>query len=87
VVAFGTGHVIEDRDESRRALQLLLDKYAPHLKPGKHYRPITDGELKRTGVYRIDIETWSGKQKEAAAHFPGAFNLDPLPVPFPARTM
>lgn len=85
VVAFGTGRVVEAREEARAALQMLLDKYAPHLKPGEHYRPTTDDELKRTAVYRIDIETWSGKQKEAAADFPDAFSLDSVPVPFPAR--
>ena len=86
VVAFGTGRVVEDRDEARTALQMLLDKYAPHLKPGVDYRPTTDDELRRTAVYRIDIETWSGKQKEAAADFPGAFTLDAPPVPFPERS-
>ncbi len=85
VVAFGTGRVVEDREEARAALQMLLDKYAPHLRPGEHYRPTTDDELKRTAVYRIDVETWSGKQKEVAEDFPGAFSLDPVPVPFPAR--
>ena len=83
VVAFGTGRVIEDREEARAALQMLLDKYAPHLRPGEHYRPTTDDELKRTAVYRIDVETWSGKQKEVPEDFPGAFGLDPVPVPFP----
>ena len=86
VVAFGAGRVVEDREEARTALQMLLDKYAPHLRPGEDYRPTTDDELKRTAVYRIDIETWSGKQKEAAADFPGAFSLDAVPVPFPGRT-
>ena len=33
----------------------------------------------------IDVEAWSGKQKEVPADFPGAFSLDALPVPFPAR--
>ena len=86
VVAFGTGRVIEDREEARAALQMLLDKYAPHLKPGVDYRPTTDDELKRTAVYRIDIEAWSGKQKEVPEDFPGAFSLDLPPVPFPVRT-
>ena len=85
VVAFGTGRVIEDREEARTALQMLLDKYAPHLKPGVDYRPTTDDELKRTAVYRIDVETWSGKQKEVEEDFPGAFALNALPVPFPER--
>ena len=85
VVAFGMGRVVEDRDEARTVLQMLLDKYAPHLKPGVDYRPTTDAELKRTAVYRIDIEAWSGKQKEVAEDFPGAFALDAPPVPFPTR--
>ena len=86
VVAFGTGRVVADREEARAALQMLLDKYAPHLKPGVDYRPTTDDELKRTAVYRIDIEAWSGKQKEVPEDFPGAFSLDLPPVPFPVRT-
>ncbi len=85
VVAFGTGHIVEDREEARTALRMLLDKYAPHLTPGVDYRPTTDGELKRTAVYRIDVETWSGKQKEVTEDFPGAFSLDLPPVPFPTR--
>ncbi len=85
VVAFGTGRVVEDQEEARAALQMLLDKYAPHLRPGVHYRPTTDDELRRTAVYRIDIETWSGKQKEVEEDFPGAFPLAPPSVPFPGR--
>jgi nitroimidazol reductase NimA-like FMN-containing flavoprotein (pyridoxamine 5'-phosphate oxidase superfamily) len=72
VVVFGRARVI-DGQEAKDALQQLLDKYAPHLKPGVHYRPTTDDELKRTAVYRIDIDSWSGKKKEAEADFPGAF--------------
>lgn len=85
VVAFGTGRVVEDQDEARAALQMLLDKYAPHLRPGVDYRATTDDELKRTAVYRIDVEAWSGKQKEVPEDFPGAFNLDLPLVPFPGR--
>jgi nitroimidazol reductase NimA-like FMN-containing flavoprotein (pyridoxamine 5'-phosphate oxidase superfamily) len=73
VVVFGTASVVEDRVEGKRALQMLLDKYARHLKPGTDYRPTTDEELDRTSVYRITIEQWSGKKKEAAKDFPGAF--------------
>ena len=62
--------VVEDAEE---ALQALLDEYAPHLKPGLHYRPITADELPRTSVMRIDIVEWSGKRKAAALDFPGAF--------------
>lgn len=86
VVAFGTGRVVEDVDEAKEALQALLDKYAPHLVPDRDYRSTTDDELARTTVYRIDVETWSGKQKEVEADFPGAFDLPELPIPFPTRT-
>ncbi len=85
VTAFGRGHIVSDPEEARVALQMLLDKYAPHLEPGRDYRATTDDELKRTAVYRVEIEAWSGKQKEVEADFPGAFDLPPLPVPFPSR--
>ena len=65
--------VILDEKEASDALQLLLDKYFPHLLPGKDYQPVVPEELKLTGVYRIDIDNWSGKQKKVANDFPGAF--------------
>lgn len=82
VVVFGRGTVVEDPDEARRALQELLDRYAPHLEAGRDYRPITDAELARTTVFRVDVEAWSGKQKAADPGFPGAFPLPSPPVPF-----
>lgn len=85
VVAFGTGSVVRDPNEAKAALQMLLDKYAPHLRPGRDYRATTDEELARTAVYRIDVETWSGKQKAVAPDFPGAFDMAGLSVPFPGR--
>lgn len=75
VVVFGDARILDDQaqEEAKYALQLLLDKYAPHLKPGRDYRATTLEELKRTAVYRIDIKQWSGKRKKAADDFPGAF--------------
>ena len=73
VVAFGSARVVTEQEEARCGLQLLLDKYFPHLKPERDYRPIVDEELKRTAVYRIDIESWSGKRKKVDDDFPGAF--------------
>ncbi|GJM41072.1 MAG: NimA [Ardenticatenaceae bacterium] len=73
MTVFGTAVTIDDPVEAQHGLQLLLDKYAPHLKPGEHYRSITPEELKRTAVYRINIHEWSGKKKEVADDFPGAF--------------
>ncbi len=73
VVVFGRTCLVEDFEEARIALQLLLDKYAPHLKPGQDYRPPVDDEIKRTSVFRIHIDSWSGKKKEVAPDFPGAY--------------
>ncbi len=80
VTVFGTAQVVGDAAEAEHGLQLLLDKYAPHLRPGRDYRGITADELKRTAVYRIDITEWVGKRKEAASDFPGAFRYDERPT-------
>lgn len=77
VVAVGNISVVEEPGEAGAALQALLDKYAPHLDAGTDYRPITAGELKRTAVYRLDIETWSGKRKKAGPDAPGAYSWPP----------
>jgi uncharacterized protein len=50
VIASGRINVLEDDEEKRR------------LEAGQQYRPITDQELKRTSVYAIVIENWSGRR-------------------------
>jgi len=65
VVVFGQARLVESEAEKRRALQALLDKYFPDLRPGADYRPMTEAELNATAVYAIEIEAWSGKQKVA----------------------
>jgi nitroimidazol reductase NimA-like FMN-containing flavoprotein (pyridoxamine 5'-phosphate oxidase superfamily) len=77
VTVFGTAVTIDDPAKAQHGLQLLLDKYAPHLRPDVHYRGIIPEEMKRTAVYRINIHEWSGKKKEVAADFPGAFFYNP----------
>lgn len=69
VVIFGTARIIEDEQEQRQVLQELIAKYFSKMEPGKDYRPTTDNELKRTSVYEIKIESWSGKEnwKDRAA--------------------
>ncbi len=74
VVVFGQASVVEDPAAATEALQMLLDKYAPHLTPGQDYRPPVPEELTRTAVYRIDISDWSGKRKAVAEDFPGAYH-------------
>ena len=80
VTAFGRASIIEDFETSRYALQMLLDKYAPHLRPERDYQPVTDEELERTAVYRINIDSWSGKRNEKPSDFPGAFMYEPAPL-------
>jgi len=62
VLVFGTARVLEDDEEKRAALYGLIKKYFPQMEAGKEYRPITEKELKRTSVYAIEIESWSGKE-------------------------
>ncbi len=79
VVVFGHLHIVDDPNEARHGLQLLCDKYFPHLEPGVDYEATTDDDLSVTSVLRIDIESWSGKEKKAADDFPGAFRFDDMP--------
>jgi len=72
VVLFGRGVVVSDPTEAESALQLLLDKYFADLTPGTDYQAITAEELKRTSVFRVDIEEWVGKRKQVEPDFPGA---------------
>ncbi len=80
VVVFGRARVVDDAAERERALQLLLDKYFAHLRPGVDYRAITPQELAITTVYRIDIDEWSGKRKQVEPEFPGAFMFGARPT-------
>lgn len=66
VVVFGRARLLEDPAEKERALQGLLDKYFPELKPGVDYRPITAKERDVTAVFAVEIEAWSAKRKEAS---------------------
>jgi nitroimidazol reductase NimA-like FMN-containing flavoprotein (pyridoxamine 5'-phosphate oxidase superfamily) len=61
VMVFGTAHIIEDREEKRTVLHQLIEKYFRDMQLDADYRPATDEELKRTSVYEIKIESWSGK--------------------------
>lgn len=73
VSAYGKVRVVEEEASATKLLQQLMDKYFPHLRPGKDYRPIVLEELKRTAVYELIVEEWVGKRKQVEADFPGAF--------------
>lgn len=62
VIVFGTVGLVTDEEEARRVLYGLIQKYFPRMQAGREYRQITDKELKRTSVYAIQIEEWSGKE-------------------------
>lgn len=79
ITAFGMVTIVEDEAEATHALQIMLDKYAPHLQAGADYRPPVPEELARTSVFRMSISEWSGKKKEVDA-FPGAFWYPEAPI-------
>ena len=76
VTIFGEASIVESNTNQEAALQLILDKYAPHLHPTRDYRPITPDEIKRTTVYKIAISEWAAKKKEESADFPGAYKYE-----------
>lgn len=79
VTVFGAVTALEDAQDAARVLQRLMDKYAPHLKPGTDYTASRPEDIKRTAVYKLAIEDWSGKQKQAAPDFPGAYPFQHSP--------
>jgi nitroimidazol reductase NimA-like FMN-containing flavoprotein (pyridoxamine 5'-phosphate oxidase superfamily) len=64
VVVFGNLTVVDDIEEAKQGLQLLMDKHFPELRPDVDYEAATDDDLKVTAVFRVDIESWSGKEKK-----------------------
>ena len=80
LIVFGSMRIVSDESEATAALQLLLDKYAPHLRAGRDYRPPTPEELSRTSVFRISIESWSAKKKEVDEGFAGAYFYSERPM-------
>ena len=62
VIVFGQARLVFDPQEARRVMYGLIHKYFPAMTAGKEFREITDKELKRTSVYAIQIEGWSGKE-------------------------
>ena len=78
VVVFGHALLVQDQQEMIEALQMIMDKYAPHLRPGVDYPAITPEELRGTAVCRIEILGWSGKREQVPPDFPGAYEYQAL---------
>jgi uncharacterized protein len=72
-VVYGRMEEVSDLSEATHGLQLLLERYFRHLRPGVDYREIQPEEVNVTAVYRIKIDAWSGKETHASQDFPGAF--------------
>jgi nitroimidazol reductase NimA-like FMN-containing flavoprotein (pyridoxamine 5'-phosphate oxidase superfamily) len=73
VVIFGKAEVLESSAEATRALQMLLQKYTSPLRSGEDYGEIRPEDLRRTAVYRIAIELWSGKRQEHSQEYTSSF--------------
>ena len=61
-IVFGKAHLIHNDHEKHEMLHKLIAKYFGAMEIDKDYRSATDKELKRTSVYEIKIESWSGKE-------------------------
>lgn len=77
-IVFGKIQLLEG-EAAREALYGLIEKYFPGMRQGHEYKPITDEQLKRTSVYAIAIESWSGKENwvDQADQTPDWPPLDP----------
>jgi len=62
VTVFGTAELVSDQEKIVAVLLGLMRKYFPNHHLGEDYALPEPEELKRTAVYRIAIEEWSGKQ-------------------------
>lgn len=79
VTVFGMAKVVDDPEEILRGLLGLMTKYFPDHIPGEDYPLPAPEEIKRTAVYKIEIEEWSAKQQEDD-DTPGAFRFPPIQV-------
>lgn len=62
VTIFGTAAPLEDQEKIMSVLLGLMQKFFPEHIPGEDFPLPQPDELKRTAVYRISIEEWTGKQ-------------------------
>ena len=62
VIAFGTIRHVAEEVEQKAGLYALIDKYFTPMKLNEDFSPIRPEDLKRTTVYALDIDQWSGKE-------------------------
>lgn len=76
VVAYGTVDFLTERAEKRRILERFMGKFAPQLTPGEDYEEMTEESIDRTAVYRLQVDSWSGKKGWKDDDHPDAYDLD-----------
>lgn len=64
VIVFGQAEILQG-ENARAALITLSERLFPGLKVGETTRPISDEDLRRTSVYRLSVQHWSGKENWA----------------------
>lgn len=64
VIVFGQAEILQG-EAARAALTTLSERVFAGLKVGETTRPISDEDLRRTSVYRLNIQHWSGKENWA----------------------
>jgi nitroimidazol reductase NimA-like FMN-containing flavoprotein (pyridoxamine 5'-phosphate oxidase superfamily) len=81
VVAYGTIDLLTHDEGKRRVLEQFMQKFAPQLTEGEDYEEMTEESIDRTAVYRLDVESWSGKQGWKDSETLGAYELDSVSMP------
>lgn len=76
VVVYGHIDFLAEREEKRRVLEQFMEKFAPQLTAGEDYERMSEKSIDRTAVYRLDVESWSGKKGWKKPDHPDAYNLD-----------
>lgn len=70
VQVYGHLEIVTDRAMKRCALEGLMTKYAPHLKPGADYHPMPDDDIDKTSVFRLVVRERVGKHNVKPADYP-----------------
>ena len=62
VMVFGEAHVVTNVEDQKQSMHAMISKYFPGMEAGREYRPASEKELKRTSIYALKIDAWSGKE-------------------------
>ena len=63
VIVFGETSILNDQKRKHEVMQSLIEKHTPHLTVNKDYKPASQSEMDQTTIYKIKIDSWSGKLK------------------------